>query len=127
MRKKRILIVDDEEDFGKTIKKILETTGRYEALAETDGVRAVEIAEIFNPDLILLDIAMPEIDGGDVARRILSHKNLKDVPIIFLTALIAADEIGTVKGIVEDRPFYSLAKPVSAKRLISCIKDHIGG
>lgn len=66
-KEKKILIVDDEEDFTKLIKLNLERTGEYEVEIENGGLRGLAAAREFKPDLILLDILMPDMEGGEVA------------------------------------------------------------
>jgi CheY-like chemotaxis protein len=73
MYQRRILIVDDEPGFIRLLKLVLEKTGRYVVREENDETRAVAVAKQFLPDLILLDLVMPSIDGGMVASRIRSE------------------------------------------------------
>ena len=67
MSKQRILVVDDEPSITRLLKLNLEQTGRYEVRVENLGARAYEAAQEFMPDLVLLDIMMPDMDGSDVA------------------------------------------------------------
>src|SRR6266480_7889763 len=83
----RILIIDNNRDFTDSAKLGLERTGRYSVWEENEPARAHQTAQRVKPDLILLDIAMPEIDGGEVAARIESDPALHRIPIVFLTAL----------------------------------------
>src|SRR5712691_3253920 len=92
-QKKRILLVDDEATITRTLKLYLEGTGAYEVRAENRGSAALEAARTFKPDLILLDVAMPDMDGGDVAAQIRGDEALKDSPIVFLTALVKKQEV----------------------------------
>lgn len=119
MVKKRILLVDDEPSFTRMLRLNLEKTGAYEVREENRGAQGLAAAREFKPDLILLDVIMPDADGGDVAAQIKADKNLKDTPIVFLTAVVTKKEEGLIGG----RPF--IAKPVSAKELIDCIEKHI--
>src|SRR5947209_1406035 len=84
--KKRILIIDDEASFARMVKLNLEKTGAFEVRAESKAGYALATAREFKPDLILLDVIMPAMDGGDVANQIKRDRNLKGTPIIFLTA-----------------------------------------
>jgi len=90
--KPRILIIDDNRDFTHSGKLALERTGRYSVWEENEPARAHQTAQRVKPDLILLDIAMPETDGGEVAARIESDPTLHRTPIVFLTALVTKAE-----------------------------------
>ena len=119
MTKKRILLIDDEPGFTRMLRLNLEKTGAYEVREENRGAQGLATASEFKPDLILLDVIMPDADGGDVAARIKADKNLKDVPIVFLTAVVTKKEEGMIGG----RPF--IAKPASVKDVIACIEKHL--
>jgi CheY-like chemotaxis protein len=121
MDKKRILIVDDESGFTHLLKLTLEKTGNYEVREENDGMRALEVARDFKPDLIFLDIVMPRIDGGDVASQMRSDPILKNTRIIFLTAIVSKKEADG-GGLIGGFPF--LAKPVTLDGLIKCIEEN---
>lgn len=120
---KKLLIVDDEAGFTRLIKLTLEKTGDYQVVEENDGTRAWQTARKFRPDLILLDIVMPKIDGGDVASQIKGDDTLKDVPIVFLTAIISKKE-AVPGGVIGGFPFIS--KPVSLDALVQCIEENLG-
>jgi len=122
MDKKKILIVDDEVAFTRTLKLNLERTGLYEVRAENKGRLVSAAAKEFKPDLILLDVLMPDYDGGAVASRLKSDPALKDIPIIFLTATVSTREAGS-RG-TQRGGFFFLAKPVSIEHLIECIEQH---
>ena len=123
MEKKRILMVDDEQDFTKMVKLNLEETGKYAVMVENNSNNAFMAAQEFKPDLILLDVMMPGMDGGDVASELRSDDTLKDIPIVFLTAILKKGEIDSSDGTMGGHPF--IAKPVSVKDLITCIEKHI--
>ena len=123
MAKKRILLIDDEEAFSFGAKINLEHTGEYEVRTEADGKCALNVIREFKPDLIFLDIIMPDIDGSEVISRMKSEEDLKDIPVVFLTATITKDEVSSQDGIIGGHPF--LAKPVSTKEIIECIRKNI--
>lgn len=90
--KRRILIVDNDRNSAHLVKILLEKTGRYLALEENDVINAPQSTREFRPDLILLDIMMPELDGGEIAAQIQADPELHNTPIIFLTALVTRVE-----------------------------------
>jgi CheY-like chemotaxis protein len=124
MDKKRILIVDDESGFTRLMKLTLERTGNYTVLEENDGTKALDAARQFRPDLILLDIVMPKIDGGDVARQLQADPTLKKVKIVFLTAIVSNKET-TPGNLIGGFPF--MAKPVSLDALVKFIEGNLSG
>jgi len=120
-RKRRILIVDNDRDTTHLVKILLEKTGRYSVLEENDATNAHQSAQNFRPDLILLDIVMPETDGGEVAAQIQADPELQRTPVIFLTALVTKAETKT--GLrIQGHPF--LAKPISIPELINGIEEN---
>ncbi len=120
--KRRILIVDNDRESTHVAKILLERTGRYLVLEENDATKAHESARNFRPDVILLDIVMPETDGGEVAAQIQADPDLQRTPIIFLTALVTKAEAKT--GLrIQGHPF--LAKPISIPELIKGIEENL--
>lgn len=122
MGKKRILLVDDEAIITRTLKLYLEGTGRYEVRAVNEGAAAVPTAREFRPDLILLDVVMPGVDGGDVAAEIKADAALKDTPIVFLTALVKKKEVNASGGDIGGHPF--IAKPLEPEKIVEVIEKH---
>jgi CheY-like chemotaxis protein len=120
---KRILVVDDEVRMTRMLKLTLEKQGKFEVRTENKGSNAVAAARSFKPDLILLDIIMPDMGGEDIAAKIKEDEKLSNVKIIFLTSLLTNDETGS-KGKKIGR-FVFLAKPVRADDLIYCIENQI--
>lgn len=123
MERRKILIIDDEPSFGDMVKLNLEDTGKFEVRIETEGSKAVSAALEFKPDLILLDVIMPGLDGGEVVVLLKSEESLKDIPVIFLTAIVRDKEVAAKDGIISGYPF--LAKPVSTDDLIACIEENL--
>ena len=82
---KRVLIADDYDDARRMMRYILETRG-YEAIEAADGIEAVEMAHKYHPDMILMDIAMPMLDGLKATEAIRQFDDDPDVPIVALTA-----------------------------------------
>jgi len=120
--KRRILIVDNDRDSTHLVKILLEKTGRYSVLEENDATKAHLSARNFRPDLILLDIVMPETDGDEVAAQIEADPNLQGTPIIFLTALVTKAEASAGLRIQGHR---FLAKPVNIPELITGIEENL--
>jgi CheY-like chemotaxis protein len=121
MNSKRILVVDDEPGVTRSLKLNLEATAGYEVRTENDSALAIDAARDFHPQLILLDVLMPHLDGCDVSARIHADPGLKDTPIVFLTALADNDDTGG-HAVVAGSTIY-LAKPVDTKELIKCIEQ----
>jgi CheY-like chemotaxis protein len=125
IEKKRILVVDDEASITRLLKLNLEQTNDYEVRAENDALAAVAAAEEFKPHLILLDVMMPGLDGGQLASRFQASPKLKAVPIVFLTAAATKGEVYNRGGKVGGLPF--LAKPVEIAEVVACLKQQLGG
>src|SRR5438874_8191967 len=121
-RKRRILIVDNDRDATHLVKILLEKTGRYSVLEENDATKAHQSAQNFRPDLILLDVVMPETDGGEVAAQIEADPDLQRTPIIFLTALVTKAE---ASGGLRIQGHRFLAKPVNIPELITGIEENL--
>jgi two-component system, OmpR family, response regulator len=123
MNKKRILIVDDEQSITRLLKLNLEKTGFYTVRDENQGMRALEAAREFRPDLIVLDVMMPDIDGGDVAAAIQREPLLRGIPIIFLTAAVKKEEIKARDGVIGGFPY--IAKPLNVQGVLEAIQKHL--
>ena len=117
---KKILLVDDEVDILEFLKYNLEQDN-FEVLVSSNGKDALKkIAQ--NPDLIVLDIMMPEMDGFEVYEQIKKNKEYQDIPIIFLTA--KSGETDEIKGLDLGASDY-IQKPISPKKLIARIKSNL--
>lgn len=114
---KKILVVDDEKDIVDLLKYNLTKEG-YQVISASNGKRAVELANNL-PDLILLDIMLPEIDGLEVIKIIRYNKSTQNIPIILLTA--KGTEIDEVIGLELGADDY-IVKPVSIPKLLARIK-----
>jgi len=120
--KPRILSIDDNRDFTHSAKLALERAGRYSVWEENEPARAHQTTQRVKPDLILLDIVMPETDGGEVAARIESDPTLHRTPVVFLTALVTKAEARS--GLqIQGHPF--LAKPISIPELVAGIERYL--
>lgn len=115
MGKVRILVVDDEPSMVKGLKLSLELEG-YEVLAATDGRQALEAFERSHPDLVILDLMLPELDGLTVCRRL---REVSAVPVIMLTA--RADDVDKIVGLEVGADDY-LTKPFNTRELVARIR-----
>src|SRR2546423_573619 len=123
--KKRILVVDDQPRDTRLLKLFLEQTNHYVVREENDARVALATAEQFEPDLILLDVMMPGVDGGELAARFKASPRLKSVPTVFLTAAVTKEEVNAGGGLVGGATF--LAKPVVLAELAACLKQQLSG
>lgn len=121
METKRILIVDDEVPFTNMVKLNVERTGRYQVRVENQPTRALATAAEFRPQLILLDVVMPELDGGQIIAGLGADPKLKDIPVLLLTATVTSQVAKVLQGKVNCREV--LAKPIDAKRLIQKLDE----
>lgn len=116
--KKRILLIEDEEDIAALIKLQAEVSG-YKLHVEVDGINGYRAVEREKPDLVILDIMLPGENGLDVCRKIKSHPDLKNIPVVMLTA--KTEELDIMLGLELGADDY-VAKPFSPKVLFSRIK-----
>ncbi|WP_227764669.1 response regulator transcription factor [Zhaonella formicivorans] len=117
----KILVVDDEQAILELLIFNIQQAG-YEAMAATDGFAAIDKALEEKPDLIVLDIMLPGIDGFEVCRRIRAVPNLQEIPIIFLSA--KAEEFDKVIGLELGADDY-VTKPFSPRELVARIKANL--
>ncbi|HBR14353.1 MAG TPA: response regulator [Candidatus Omnitrophica bacterium] len=120
MEKKRILIVDDEKSFTSILRINLESVGNYDVTVENDSNKAFSTALHLKPDLILLDVMMPQKEGPDVAMEIRNNKVLQETPIVFLTATVTTEEVKSQGGWIGGHPF--IAKPSRLDVLLNSIE-----
>ena len=122
MSKRRILVVDDEADIRRLVATALDASG-YDAHLAADGEEALRVAARYLPDLVLLDIMMPGIDGYAVYDRLRAKPIDLRSPIVFLTARTQIDErlLGFQKGAVD-----YVTKPFHIKELLARVKVHLG-
>jgi two-component system, sensor histidine kinase and response regulator len=120
-RKYTILIVDDKFENLQYLDKILKEQN-YDIRATPDGMMALDAAKLNAPDLILLDIKMPNIDGYELCRLFKNEENLKDIPIIFISALDNIED--KVKAFEEGGVDY-ITKPFEEKEIIARVKTQL--
>src|SRR6267154_3605561 len=119
MGKRRVLIVDDDVNLSRLAGMILENSGRYDVMIVNQSARALTAAIHFRAEVMLLDVDMPGLGGGDLAREAALDSRLRDVPVLFLTGLVTHEETG-------NRPLESggmkfLPKPVEPALLLATV------
>lgn len=120
---KRILIVDDNQDSRELVVKVLKNKG-YEIIEAADGEEALEKAVAERPDLILMDIAIPKIDGYEVTRRLKHREEFKDTPIVALTAhAMRGDREKALEAGCEGY----ISKPINVRELPEQIRSYLRG
>jgi len=118
---KRILVIEDTEDNRQIIRDLLSSVG-YEMIEATDGVAGVELAQKEHPDLILMDIQLPEIDGYEATRRIRAIPELARTPIIAVTSYaLSGDEAKTRAAGCDGY----VAKPFSPRQLLAKVREFL--
>jgi two-component system alkaline phosphatase synthesis response regulator PhoP len=117
-QKKRILLIEDEEDIASLIKLQAEISG-YKLHVEVDGINGFRAIEREKPDLVILDIMLPGQNGLDVCRKMKSNPDLKNIPVIIISA--KGDELDVVLGLELGADDY-VPKPFSPRVLFSRIK-----
>lgn len=115
----KILVIDDEPDIVYLIRLILEKEG-YEVVEANSGTQGLKLAEKEKPDLILLDVMMPDMLGWEVCRRIKANEELKKVPVAMLTVKSAAED--KLKSLDEARADWHIAKPIDREKLLSTVE-----
>ena len=124
MSRVKVLIVDDDVRLSMVMKAGLESTGPYEVRVENNPRHARSVALEFRPDILILDVIMPEKDGGVVASEIRADPNLKDTPVIFVTSIVGKEEARAMGGHTGADPV--LAKPITLADLTRQIQESLG-
>jgi CheY-like chemotaxis protein len=123
MNRKRILIVDDEAGSARLLKANLDQTGRYDARVENWPEDALAAAREFRPDLVLMDVLMPRMLGGNVAAAFKADPELKNIPVVFLTAAVRKSIVADHQGVINGAPV--IAKPANLNEIIQCIESYL--
>ena len=117
---KKILYVEDEPDIQMIARVALENVGGFELLVCSSGAEAIEKAAEFNPDLLLLDVMMPEMDGPTTLGELRKISSLADTPVVFLTAKIQPNEVEHLNALnVAD----VIAKPFDPMSLANHLRE----
>ena len=120
MNKKRLLIIDDEEDFCRLIKMNLELTDNFVVDVALNGENGIKLAKKTKPDLILLDIVMPKMNGFEVLERLKEDEDTVYIPVVMLTA--KEDQMSKIKAKELCDEEY-IVKPIAAQQLKQKIEE----
>jgi len=115
----KLLIVDDEVEFCRPLQEHMETVEGFETQVCNDSTQAMEMARSFMPDVILLDIVMPNLSGSDLANQLKQNPATQKIPVIFLTALVTRKEFEEREQIGGQQ---FLTKPVRVGELMQAIE-----
>jgi len=118
--KKKILLVDDDNVFSEMYKLRLEASG-YDVVIVEDGEKALVAAMQEKPDLILLDVMMPKINGLDTLDILKSTAETKDIPVIILTALLK--DVNEVRGLMSGAAGYLVKSEVTPAQVVEKIEE----
>jgi CheY-like chemotaxis protein len=121
--KKKVLLVDDEKSFTNLLKLNLEQTGNYDVRVVNIAEDALPTAQEFRPDVVLLDIIMPRLPGGNVAAQFEADPELKNTPIVFLTAAVRRSRVEEMNGMVAGKP--CLPKPSNLEEIMAMIEKQV--
>jgi CheY-like chemotaxis protein len=105
--KHRILMIDDDPGVSGIVKRQLERTGAYEVRTAHDGVNGLQVAREFQPHLLLLDVVMPDCDGGNVLARFRDDDGLREIKVIFLTGTVSEENMEWHGGQIAKYPVVS--------------------
>jgi DNA-binding response OmpR family regulator len=122
-QKKRILVIEDEANLSLLIKEILQRQCGYEVLTAADGKIGLSLAKDTQPDLVLLDIKLPIMDGFEVLRKLKEDKGTFAIPVIMLSGCADMDSKLKVSYLHSDD---FITKPFSTEGLVSKVKSRLG-
>jgi CheY-like chemotaxis protein len=115
--KKKILLVDDEKEILDTLSNIL-TRRKFEVATASSAKDALELVKTIRPDVILLDVLLPDMDGTVLAMTLQNDTTTRDIPIVFLTGMLTKQE--ELPGKTREK-YFAVAKPVGTDELVSII------
>lgn len=121
---KKVLIIDDEAEFCRFVKGVLDHVG-YDTAVCDDSRNAFNTILSFSPDIILLDINMPNLTGDMVAAELRKYDRTKNIPIVFISVLVNESEIHNAAGTLGQN--FILPKPIKVRELLQLIKTVLGG
>ena len=123
MIKKKVLIIDDDRDLIESVKAGLEETGLYSVMGEVGGVKGILTARAFQPDMILLDVMMPDLSGNEVAQNLMDDPLTKHIPVAYFTVIVCKEELESHGGVIGGHRFIS--KPSTIEELVRSIEETI--
>jgi two-component system alkaline phosphatase synthesis response regulator PhoP len=118
-----ILVVDDNNDFAELTQAILTKAG-YHVLSANTATKSILTAKKDKPDLILMDVMLPGMNGAEIVKTLKDDAHLKHIPVIFLTGLLCLREH---EIIVDGHRYRALAKPFETNNLLKEVKEVLGG
>ncbi|MCW1885654.1 response regulator [Luteolibacter flavescens] len=124
METPRILIIDDEADFTALLRANLEEVGNFDVHDINDSSLALTTAKNFMPDLCVIDVVMPGMDGGDVVAQFRADPDLKNIPVLMLTALVEENP-ETPDGETQTGGLPFVSKTSDFDTILACIEKHL--
>lgn len=121
MPRTRILVIDDDADICEFVKLTLEGTRKYDVAVTTSASEGLKLAEAYRPNLVLLDIMMPEMSGAEVAEKLVKNEKTCDIPIAFITGLLTKEDVEKRQGFIHG--FLFISKPVGPKELVEQVES----
>jgi two-component system, cell cycle response regulator DivK len=116
--RRRILVVEDQEDNRRILRDLLSSVG-FELIEASAGDEGVRLAELNRPDLILMDVQMPVLDGHEATRRIKANPELRDIPIVVVTSYALSGDEAKAKAAGADG---YISKPYSPRELLAIVR-----
>ena len=123
MAEKEVVVVDDEVDFLKLLKLSLEATGEFKVYTYSEGIEALKGIVRIRPEVIIMDLKMPQMNGYELMGRLYEYEGCKDIPVIFMTAY-SFDE--KELEMLKSKRIAKLTKPFQMKELIDKINSITG-
>jgi len=128
MQVNRILLVDDDLAISKVAAVCLQKVGKWEVVLAASGKEALKLAETFDPDLIVLDVLMPEMDGFEVLSRLKEIEATQNIPVIFMTSLAQARDLSKcmswgAKGVIP-KPFNPMILPMQIQAILDTSENN---
>ena len=121
---KKILVIDDEKDILESLAGLLRRAG-YKALTADTGQAGLDLAKQEIPDLIVLDLMLPDIDGGEVAAQLFGHPMTQGIPVVVLTSAFTKNEEASLGPMIDSR-YVVIAKPCTSEQILALVKNRIG-
>lgn len=120
--KRKALIVDDDPELVELIKDVLEADGRFEIRVATNGFEAGMLCKEYRPDIIVLDVMLPDINGKEVCQRVRSDSSMDDVKIICISGMVEQDKIADLKAAGAND---FMQKPFEIEALVDRVCQHL--